>query len=269
MRATGESDEENSMALIKEDTLDGKPSRSRVRATAVIAADLLSYRKSSPLSCDARTLVERTTQNAMLSLGPFEVFSNQRPTHASSKAEGLAPIDALYGIYKPKDLEITIFVENIKADADRFRLPYADFLSIVRLHEYAHAIVHLGIDCGELIQNGIGNRTYWDSFRKMRDEAFAGLDRPSHEFLAQAITLACLASDNSETAFQGTIGTFDEIEDRQPMIYRLSKKLKHAAKVANWAQVLRAIRCKNARFPTSKYSFVNFLKELVVVSGER
>jgi hypothetical protein len=258
-----------SMALVKENARDGKPSRSRARARSVLAADLLSPRESSPLSCDARTLVERTTQNAMLSLGPFEVFSNQRPTYANSKSDDLAPIDALYGIYEPKDLEITIFVENIKADAHRFRLRYADFLSVVRLHEYAHAIVHLGIDCGEIIQNGIGNRTYWDSFRKMRDEAFAALDRPSHEFLAQAITLACLASDSSETAFQGTIGTFDEIEDRQPRIYRLSKKLKHAVKVANWAQVLRAIRCKKDGFPTSKYSLVNFLKELVVESSVR
>jgi hypothetical protein len=259
-----------SMALVKENARDDKPSRSRARARSAIAADLLSHRESSPLSCDARTLLERTTQNAILSLGPFEVFSNQRPTYVSSKSEDhLAPIDVLYGIYKPKDLEITIFVENIKADAHRFRLGYADFLSVVRLHEYAHAIIHLGIDCGEVTQNGIGNRTYWDSFRKMRDETFAALDRPSHEFLAQAITLACLASDSSETAFQGTIGAFDEIEDRQPRIYRLSKNLKHAVKVANWAQVLRAIRCNKDSFPTSKFSPVNFLKELVVESGVR
>jgi len=257
------------MAFVKENARSGKPSRSRARARSALAADLLSSRESSPLSCDARTLVERTTQNAMLSLGPFEEFSNQRPIYASSTPDDLAPIDALYGIYKPENLEITIFVENIKADAHRFRLPYADFLSIVRLHEYAHAIVHLGIDCGEFIQNGIGGRTYWDSFRNMRDEALAALDRPSHEFLAQAITLACLASDSQGTASHRTIETFDEIEDRQPRIYKLSKQFKHAVKLANWAQVLRVIRCTKSASPTSKYSLVDFLKELVVESGAR
>jgi hypothetical protein len=56
----------------------------------------------------------------------------------------LRPIDALYGCYDPTTRSIEIFVNRIRQDASTFAAEADEFLEIVRIHEHAHAVVHLG-----------------------------------------------------------------------------------------------------------------------------
>jgi hypothetical protein len=115
-------------------------------------AGLLGYKTSGGVD-DARVTVERLTRNVMLCPGTIEVFSQQMPVYFPPPAEeGLAPIDILYGCYIPKHLRIEIFVNRIQADAPRFKSHFLDLLTVVRIHEYAHAVVHAGINAADVVE---------------------------------------------------------------------------------------------------------------------
>ena len=81
--------------------------------------------------------------------GPTEIFSKQVPTNSPlSEDDGLIPIDKLYGRYLPESRSIEIFIKSVRRGAQQFGWESADLLKIVRIHEYAHAIVHIGITVG-------------------------------------------------------------------------------------------------------------------------
>jgi hypothetical protein len=99
---------------------------------------------------------------------PLERFSEKRPVFVPNgpEEERWRPIDVLYGSYHPASRSFDIYIDNIRRDASLFG-EFADVLQIVRLHEYAHAIVHLGIhlDQGIDILDGIG-RAPQDNVRR-------------------------------------------------------------------------------------------------------
>lgn len=230
----------------------------------------LKFRETAVLSCDARTLVEKITGNVMLSLGPAEIFSDERPTYRPSDSEDdLAPIDILYGCYDRSALRITIFAKNIEADASKFSDGPDDLLTVVRIHEYAHAMVHLGIHNGyvtsRLKELGPDGATDWESFRSKRDQAFSVIDEGSHEFLAQAITWACIRNDRSHRIER----TFLALEKRQNEWYKLSPELKECAPLANWGNVLRTIQGDLRAFRMPPFALADGLKELVLQSGKK
>jgi hypothetical protein len=209
---------------------------------------------------DARTLAERLTGNVMLH-SPTETFSQLMPTYSPPpEDEGLAPIDIVYGHYSPESRLIEIFVNRIRHGAQQFGWEFADLLEIVRIHEYAHAIVHIGIDIRSVEHQlntflpGQNTSTDWESFTKERDKAFSTVDDESHELLAQAITLGCLSQQSDQFDSQRLIDTFLALAERQPRKYRLPPEVTlHTARHADWGVVLWAARgeidcCRGSSF---------------------
>jgi hypothetical protein len=220
-------------------------------AIAFSAKAILEGQKGRTERDDARILAERLTRNVMLH-GPTETFSQRMPTYSPPhEDEGLTPIDKLYGRYVPESRLIEIFVNSIRRGAQQFGWEFADLLKIVRIHEYAHAIVHIGIavqSIEDLLSTFLPGQisTDWGSFTQNRDKAFSAADDESHELLAQAITLGCLSQQADHPDLQRLIDTFLALEERQPRKYRLPPEVTlRTTRHADWGVVLWAARCES------------------------
>jgi hypothetical protein len=116
----------------------------------------------------------------------------------------------------------------------------------VRIHEYAHAVVHLGVDIWDATDHlevfGQSGTTDWGPFRTERDKIFASLEPEVHELLAQAITWACVCRMSTELKSDRLVETFVALEARQARAYRLAPEVQKAAIQAGWPLVLRAAR---------------------------
>ncbi len=233
---------------------------------------VLGHRAAAKVD-DARLMAERLTGNVMLCSGPIEMFSQRMPTHSALPAEeNLAPIDVLYGRYIPEHLRVEIFVNRIRADAPRFDVRFLDLLTVVRIHEYAHAVVHTGVDVG-CVEEQLGTfaaegTTDWKSFRANRDRAFSALDDESSELLAQAITWACLSQEPASSRSQRLIETFLALEERQPPRYQLPPEVKQRARLADWGVVLRAARGELDLYRGPSFKLANGLAGLITQTAE-
>ncbi len=243
-------------------------------AVAVWVADRLRRGPRAGVRMDdARLIAERSLGSLMLYAGPTESFSEKMPAYSpAAEEEGLAPIDVLYGRYDADHLLVEIFINRIRADAPRFRCEVSDLLTVVRLHEYAHAIVHTGVDAAcvddQLQTFGPGGTTDWDSFRTRRDEAFFALDSVSHELLAQAMSWACLCQESAQQQFQSLIETFLALEAHQPQRYRLPPRVKLRARWANWPLILEAARRQVDVYQGPAFSLADGLAALIEQSAE-
>ncbi|HXW56447.1 MAG TPA: DUF4160 domain-containing protein, partial [Candidatus Cybelea sp.] len=211
--------------------------------------------------------------NVMPSSGLTELFSQQMPAYPGPPIEeGLAPIDVLYGHYIPEHMRIEIFVNRIRADAPRFKSQFLDLLAVVRIHEYAHAIVHAGVNtvdvAKQLAKLGVEGTTDWESFRTDRDRAFSALDDESSELLAQAITWGCISQEPASPQSQPLIQTFLALEERQPPRYQLPPKVKQRARLANWSVVLRVAQGELDIYREPSFKLAAGLADLITKTAE-
>ena len=209
---------------------------------------------------EPRLAVQAVTRNVILCDAPLERFSDKMPAFIPDRPEEdqWRPIDVLYGSYDPARRCVDIYIENIRRDASLFG-EFADVLQVVRLHEYAHATVHLGIRLDQAIDvlDGIGPTGYtdWNIFLDGRGPAFAEIDVASQEYLAQAITVAALAAlpDNLQSERLRT--TFDALEGRQPPHYVLPDDIKASAHVVDWSLVIAVAR-RDDPLPDREFSLL-------------
>jgi len=248
-------------------------SDSKQWASAIRAVNVLKGHSENKIVDDARVMVERLTGNAMLCSGPIEIFSQQPPPHFSPLTEAdLSPIFVLYGHYIPEHLRIEIFVNRIRADAPQFNAEFLDLLTVVRIHEYAHAVVHTGINAGEIADHlgnfGASGTTDWECFRTDRNAAFSALDEESSELLAQAITWACITQEPTSPTSERLIKTFLALEEKQPQKYKLPPKVRQRARVADWSLILRASQGELRVCRGPSFNLADALMELIRQTAE-
>jgi hypothetical protein len=219
--------------------------------------------------CDAALAVAKLTRNVILCGSPTELFSNKRPAFIpkGSDDDGLFPIDVLYGHYCPETKVIEIFIENIRNDATLFGT-FDDLLHIVRIHEHAHAIVHLGINEGFLLATlenlGSDGLTDWNPFTDLRTSIFRHINGPTHELIAQAITYAVALQHPVLEIANRLTRTYLELEKRQPEYYVLPQEIKEAAKSICWPMLLDAARGYPEIPLGPEFSLQSGLRELAV-----
>ena len=116
----------------------------------------------------------------------------------------------------------------------------------MRLHEYAHAVVHFGVRLSQvpdtlnaLAQDGY---TDWKTFIDRRRQTYEQLDSASHEFLAQAITFASILGLGDSYRSERLRATFEALEARQPAHYVVPTDNKACAQEVPWFLVLEAAR---------------------------
>lgn len=141
-------------------------------------------------------------------------------------------IDALLGSYDPSTKHITIFNKGIAHVAQQFGLPGEIVERIVRIHEWGHAIFHLGVDPGmspALAQAALSNNNDLSQLYEQSVTArYNDVERYVHEQIAQAITLISLQDlasratiPDAKAACTMLLEAFGTITRHQPREYRL------------------------------------------------
>lgn len=221
------------------------------------------------------SLLQRLSHNSTTSFGPIESYSDRTPTQSpKDAAHDLYPIDVLYGCYDPTARQIQIFTKAIERDRALYHSTFHDLLNIVRLHEYAHAFVHLGIRDGHFydvlsLQNSHG-LTDWAKFSEQRLDVFNRIDNASHEFLAQALTLACIFS--CDEPHRGRLkAVFHNLEQRQPPQYHIPQELLASLavlKAADWDFALDMARGEVPDIPLDGFDLRTGLSEIILLMSE-
>jgi hypothetical protein len=177
-------------------------------------------------------LVQASLQETFRPNSPLEVFSDAQPRFRpqSQEEEKLIPIDELLGQYNYKKRSIEIFAKNIIHFAEsELKCDVGSLEYIVRIHEYAHALLHLGVSWDDeplLIRNYTeGQRTDWKPFLRARSRAFKSLRSESHEFIAQLISWVALGVAEPLSERKQLQELFVSLMKRQPAKYVLSDEV--------------------------------------------
>jgi hypothetical protein len=169
-------------------------------------------------------LVQNLTGTVFLYGGPNEFVSDDLPSRAKSSGLDHLSIDELYGSYKPRTRTIEIYRKRILQDHRVFGCSPEELTHLVRLHEYAHAAIHIGVRCRAvnkvLSEVGPTKRTDWKMILRQRSKSFRRIPQGAHELLAQAIAWAVVANDSS------LVAAFCGLEHRQPPEYQLLDEIK-------------------------------------------
>lgn len=246
-------------------------------AKAILVTDSLLHGHSKNVAAsEPRVAVQIAIQNVILCDAPVERYSKSTPVfspQSPAEDESWRPIDVVYGSYNPRTRCIEIYIDNIAREAALYG-EYADVLQVVRLHEYAHAMVHLGVRLDQvsavLGNIGMAGVTNWDAFVENRTRAYEEIDSASHEFLAQAITFAVIASLPNESDRKRLSATFEALEKKQPPEYVVSEDLKAVAlHSVDWSSVVAAATRDVDLFRGEGFSLRGGLAALVREMGVR
>lgn len=217
--------------------LDGAPSRRRLLQSIAM-----------PIPEHPAVLIQAALQETFRPRSPIEIYSDDQPSFRpqSPEEEGLVPIDILFGKYDYKTQTITIFHRNIERFASKqFKCPYLDLEILVRLHEYAHALEHLGVFWAEepqTIKNYVlAGSTDWTPFIKSRSTAFRLLPTV-HEFLAQILCWITIEAMQPSSYRQTLQTLFKALMSRQPPQYQLSSNMLSKASSADPTNLLSWVR---------------------------
>jgi hypothetical protein len=163
---------------------------------------------------------------------PIEVYSDDRPVFVrkSQSEDPWIPIDVLLGCYDPQGRIIKIFHKNVEHFASaKFNCAPRDLEFIVRLHEYAHALIHLGVfwkdELGLIRDYPNGGETDWNTFLSRRSEAFRSLPDEVHEFLAQLVSWITVGMLEPRSYRDQLQELFIALMDRQPPHYVLAAEI--------------------------------------------
>lgn len=164
-------------------------------------------------------------------LMPSERCSDEEPPEWARRDERWT-IDGLLGCYDAGQQRITIFNKGIEVIAPKFGLHPELLERIVKVHEYGHALFHLGMmqpEIASILGMPPQSREHMvaDTLR-MRTETYNDVEHYVHEQIAQAITKIALINlrasatkEQSRNACDKMIEAFNALMSRQPEEYRL------------------------------------------------
>lgn len=179
---------------------------------------------------------EQTALVFAMSMYPSEVSTDEEPPGWITRDDGWS-IDNLLGCYESRLQRITIFNKGVEFIAQKLGIPELRLRHIVSIHEWAHAIFHLGVSqekSFELAKAAQADDTNGRSITLAElTTAYEAVDPFVHEQIAQIITWLSLQAQLSkatrEEAKRGCTSlceTFEALIRRQPRQYRLDN-LRH------------------------------------------
>jgi len=167
------------------------------------------------------------------SLSAGERSTDEDPPEWDKRDEGWT-IDGLLGLYVAEKREITIFTKGIAHAAAQLGTTPGRLEYVVRLHEWGHAVFHLGVDQGtsfELAKAGLANDPSVERLTAQKlTETYRSVDDHVHEQIAQALTKLALDElsrkatiEDAKAACSRLSDTFEALMRRQPPAYQLDK----------------------------------------------
>lgn len=162
---------------------------------------------------------------------PTEVYSEDDPPLKLGKTAELIPIDQFLGVYSLDKQQIIIFLRGIREASERLQAKPKHLEIIVRLHEWAHAVFHLGLSQDDRLKV-LRDDSYWAIVLNEHTALFKEIEDDLHECLAQMLTLYCVQSlqrnsktDQGKQILERVEQTFHQLSTRQPAKYRIEDLL--------------------------------------------
>jgi hypothetical protein len=160
---------------------------------------------------------------------PSEIFSaDDPPIRLTDESEEIA-IDGVLGLYNSCTQEITIFRKGISCAAEILKVSPDDLTQIVRLHEWAHALLHLGLEKADHISL-LRDESQWAERLARLNTWFNALDANLHESLAQLLTLEGLrwlkddaTIPDAQVMIDRFAVVFKRLMRRAPSAYQIDK----------------------------------------------
>jgi hypothetical protein len=159
--------------------------------------------------------------------GPAEDRTEDDPPVEPREDAEIIPIDECLGHYSPDRQRITIFQKGIRQVSNIFQVDSLHLEYIVRMHELAHALFHLGVtqdDNQRIWKEG----SYWTSFLRDSTSVYMEIESGLHERLAQILTLHCVQdlkknarTDEGKKILERIEGTFHRLASCQPPEYQI------------------------------------------------
>lgn len=158
---------------------------------------------------------------------PREVISEDDPPIKLDRRVDVIPIDGFLGLYSPEKQKITIFNKGIQGASDVLQVNPRHLKIIVRIHEWAHALLHLGV--AEIDrQNILKDDSYWFGILDASTKLFKEIEHDLHELIAQMLTLYCIQDNrDGSTTNQGKQvweeieRAFHQLSHHQPQEYQI------------------------------------------------
>jgi hypothetical protein len=158
---------------------------------------------------------------------PSELMSdNDPPIRLGDRREGF-PVDELLGRYEPGIQQITIFRKGIRDVAERLDVRERDLEFVVRLHEWAHALLHLGLPDAERLEV-TEDESRWPIHLATATTWCQKTEPLLHERLAQLLTyhglhglLAEATAAEAKNALERMAYTFEELTRRSTAEYHI------------------------------------------------
>lgn len=158
---------------------------------------------------------------------PSEIESQEDPPIRLGDRIDVIPIDRVLGLYDPATQQITIFRKGILLVADILKVPERDLTLVVRLHEWAHALLHIGLLEADRLRVTLDD-SLWPACLIEATAVFEGLDSDLHERLAQLLTFhglrsmqATATATEAKTAIERIAETFKKLTQRAPREYQI------------------------------------------------
>jgi hypothetical protein len=162
---------------------------------------------------------------------PKEISTEDDPPVKLDKRAEIIRIDGFLGLYSPDRQEITIFKKGIQVASDMLRVNPEHLKIIVRIHEWAHSIFHLGVTEKDRLKI-LKDDSYWSAVLNTSTQLFKEIENSLHELLAQILTFHCIQDlkQNAKTAqgkqtLEKVEETFHRLSSHQPPEYRIDDLL--------------------------------------------
>jgi len=158
---------------------------------------------------------------------PGDNVSFDDPPIRIDKNSEIFPIDNVLGRYDPEKQEITVFNKGIDEACGLLGIDKENLVCIVRLHEWAHAFVHIGLTKEQRKQLS-KDENLWTHILSDSTDLFNNIEFGLHELLAQLLTYHSLQdtygkarSEHSKNTIGKIIEAFDQLSLHQPSEYRI------------------------------------------------
>lgn len=155
-------------------------------------------------------------------------MTNEQPPVVLNDDDEVITIDDYLGVYLPEEKRVKVFSKNIETASKILECTALSLEYVVRYHEHAHAVIHLGTDRKNRIK-ALNNAEHKEQQLKELTEKYYRIEPNLHEQLAQLLTYHTLQSiklkqknDERKGVAQSLINTFERLSKRQPPQYRIS-----------------------------------------------
>jgi len=179
---------------------------------------------------------------------PSEIESHEEPPIRLDERFDIIPIDGVLGLYTPATQRITIFRKGILRVAEILNVLEDDLAFVVRLHEWNHALVHIGLLQADRLRV-TADDSLWPSCLEEATTLFKELDPELHERLAQLLTSHGLRTMQALSTLPEAKATLERIADS---LKKLTRRAPREYQIDEYVEVPKDRIVKSIRLLKSR-----------------